>query len=84
MKNLVENSTKTGERFELCYKPFAKRLVVTCLETPGKLSFIKPIEEFMGNTLFLAEEGVYMDAEYECRSKREFKRIVAMLVAKNN
>jgi len=25
-----------------------------------------------------------MDAEYECRSKREFKRIVAMLVAKNN
>lgn len=38
----------------------------------------------MGNTLFLAEEGVYMDAEYECRSKREFKRIVAMLVAKNN
>ena len=81
MKNLVEISTKTGERFELCYKPFAKRLVVTCLETPGKLS---SIEEFMGNTLFLAEEGVYMDAEYECRSKREFKRIVAMLVAKNN
>lgn len=84
MKNRVEISTKTGERFELCYKPFAKRLVVTCLETPGKLSFIKPIEEFMGNTLSLAEEGIYMDAEYKCDSKREFKRIAAILDVENN
>ena len=84
MKNKVVITSPKGERFELKFRAFRKELVVTCLETPGKLSFIKPIEEFMGNTLFLAEEGVYMDAEYECRSKREFKRIVAMLVAKNN
>lgn len=81
MKNRVEISTMSGERFELCYKPFKKRVEVVCLKTSDKLSFIKPIEEFMKVAeLPLAEEGIYMDAEYECHSKREFEKIVSILL----
>lgn len=83
MKNKVVISTKAGERFELSFRPFAKEVVVTCLETAIKLDFISPIRILMKSMEApLVEEGIYSDIIYKCHSKKEFKKMVEELKTK--
>lgn len=77
-KNKVMISKRNGERFEIEYKPFSKRVIITCTEVKG-LNFHGAINELVKDLNLETDEDGIMDISYRCKSRQVFEKILSTL-----
>lgn len=78
-KNKVMISGKDGEQFEVEFRRFSKRVIVTCVKVKG-LNFHGAIEAFVKklNLVTVDDDGI-MEIVYYCKDEKEFKNMLRKL-----
>lgn len=78
-KNKVMISGKDGEQFELEFRRFSRKVIITCVKVKG-LNFHGAIEAFVEKLdLVTVDDNGIMEIVYYCKNKEEFKNMIKKL-----
>lgn len=78
MKNKVVITGKDENQFEVEFRRFSRRVIITCVKVKG-LNFLGAIEEFVKELNLQSVDDGMMEISYRCKNRKEFERICKKL-----
>ncbi len=78
MKNKVVITGKDENQFEVEFRRFSRRVIITCVKVKG-LNFLGAIEEFVKELDLQSVDDGMMEISYRCKNRKEFERICKKL-----
>lgn len=78
MKKKVVITGKDENQFEVEFRRFSRRVIITCVKIKG-LNFLGAIEEFVKELDLQSVDDGMMEISYRCKNRKEFERICKKL-----